>query len=178
MHGDSRGIGHHKNNYTRTLASNIVKGYKDTIKRRAPARWLRWDRTRRMRRVRRGCPRGEADVLVTQCGHAAGDGDSETEYHVMALAAGETDTSVKFEAPKGNTLNASRALRQAAIRMHVNTSHAAPLDLAETIRLAGGTEDAVEHAKALKCGTCERMAHPSLPRPASHAHAAREPAVQ
>ena len=50
--------------------------------------------------------------------------------------------------------------------MHANTGHAAPRDMARTIRLAGGTDDAVELAKALKCGTCERMAQPSLPRPA------------
>ena len=57
------------------------------------------------------------------------------------------------------------SLRNAIRRLHVNTGHASPADLARVIRTAGGSLQAIKCAKALRCVSCVKTQRHKLQRP-------------
>ena len=59
------------------------------------------------------------------------------------------------------------ALNTAIRRLHTQTGHPSPEGLARAIRLAGGSDDAVAAALALRCPVCARAAPPGPALPAS-----------
>ena len=71
----------------------------------------------------------------------------------------------RFELKPEDNIKASPVLKNAIKRMHINTGHSAPHDMARVIRQAGGSEDAVILAKRLRCSVCDRHKRPDPPRP-------------
>ena len=57
-------------------------------------------------------------------------------------------------------------LRRNLRRLHINTGHASPDDLARLVSKAGGNEVAVAGAKALRCSSCAERPRARPPRPA------------
>eukprot|EP00971_Amphidinium_carterae_P041132 807786-Amphidinium_carterae.1 len=68
-----------------------------------------------------------------------------------------------FETPREDI---TPEIKQAIRRLHLNTGHGAPHDMARMIRMAGGSRAAVDCAKGLRCSTCARHARPGRPSPA------------
>ncbi|CAK0825609.1 unnamed protein product [Prorocentrum cordatum] len=90
---------------------------------------------------------------------------------------GETDSgnaipqgiTFKFpDTPMGKSLaqRMTPELRRNLRRLHLNTGHASPEDLARLVAKAGGSEVAVAGATALRCSSCAERPRARPPRPA------------
>ncbi|CAK0872907.1 unnamed protein product [Prorocentrum cordatum] len=76
---------------------------------------------------------------------------------------------VKFpDTPMGKSMaqRMTQELRRNLRRLHLNTGHASPEDLARLVAKAGGSEVAIAGAKALRCSSCAERPRARPPRPA------------
>jgi hypothetical protein len=164
-HGECLGgkVAEASGRYTPELARAVLKGLYRLVKRKEPARLERM-RAAIEARIRGRRLQSEA-CLVEMSEQLA------KESEVFAASSGEKGLpeegiSFVFEDP-AVAKRASVALRYSTRRLHLNTNHSLPTDMARVVRLAGGSNIAVECCKALWCSACAREARPKLQRSAS-----------
>ena len=92
--------------------------------------------------------------------------DDATDFQECECFAVNVDSEgIRFELRPEDNVKASPVLKNAIKRMHINTGHSAPHDMARVIKQAGGSEDAIILAKRLRCSVCDRHKRPDPPRP-------------
>ena len=71
------------------------------------------------------------------------------------------------DVPFPDTVQPTKAQKQAVLRLHQNTGHRSPLRLAKALAIAGACPEVIKAAKELKCETCVENRRPASHRPAS-----------
>ena len=126
--------------YTRELARGILRGLRRTLQREEPGR-LAQLRQALQRRITKDKAYAHQDSvnMFTSLDECQLCEDDATKFHECECFAVNVDSEgIRFELRPEDNIKASPVLKNAIKRMHINTGHSAPHDMARVIKQAGG----------------------------------------
>ena len=152
--------------WTPQMCSAVLRGFRKTVQRKEPSRivTLRTALSRRIRSLAGSLELLETWNWISTCHVPC----QQPPAGVIVLTqSGTLDSGMTFLFPKGYSVNPTAELKLSIKKLHVNTGHSSPEDMARHLRLAGASETAIATAKSLRCARCEEN---RVPKPARPSH--------